>query len=146
MWYHDHAMHITAVNAYYGQAGFYILTDPAEEARYRLPRGRYDIPLMLQSKQYRANGDLVSPAGEKDSLFGDVIHVVRAANHTSETQLSLVVVEWSTLALPKSRASQVPLQVIGCICQQSIPAILRRGWDYSKASVHDRRIGRWIHE
>ncbi|KAF8533373.1 Cupredoxin [Trichophaea hybrida] len=75
MWYHDHAMHITAVNAYYGQAGFYILTDPAEEARYRLPRGKYDVPLMLQSKRYQANGDLFSPAGETESLYGDVIHV-----------------------------------------------------------------------
>ncbi|KAI5820067.1 oxidase cueO precursor [Pyronema omphalodes] len=75
MWYHDHAMHITAVNAYFGQAGFYIIHDPVEEARYRLPSGKYDIPLMLASKRYQANGDLFSPAGETQSLFGDVIEV-----------------------------------------------------------------------
>ncbi|KAI5791529.1 Cupredoxin [Pyronema domesticum] len=75
LWYHDHAMHITAINAYYGQAGFYILNDPVEEAKYNLPSGKYDIPLMLASKRYKANGDLYSPAGEVDSLYGDVIEV-----------------------------------------------------------------------
>lgn len=69
-------MHITAVNAYYGQAGFYILYDPAEEARLALPAGKYDIPLMLQAKQYQSNGQLFSPENERTSLYGDVIHVV----------------------------------------------------------------------
>lgn len=76
MWYHDHAMHLTAVNAYYGQAGFYIVYDPEQEAQLALPQGDYDIPLMLLSKQYRADGTLFSPVGETDSLWGDVIHVV----------------------------------------------------------------------
>ncbi|KAI5791979.1 Cupredoxin [Geopyxis carbonaria] len=75
LWYHDHAIHITAVNAYYGQAGFYILQDPAEEARLGLPQGRYDVPLMLQAKQYQSNGQLFSPESERTSLYGDVIHV-----------------------------------------------------------------------
>lgn len=75
LWYHDHAIHITAVNAYNGQAGVYILSDPEEEARLKLPDGEYDIPLVLQSKQYKKNGDILTPENERDSLFGDVIHV-----------------------------------------------------------------------
>jgi hypothetical protein len=76
MWYHDHAIHITALNAYYGQAGFYISYDPQQERDLRLPQGKYDIPLMIQSKKYKSNGDLFSVEGETTSLYGDVIHVV----------------------------------------------------------------------
>lgn len=74
LWYHDHAAHITAENAYFGQAGFYILRDPAEDS-LGLPSGKYDVLLGLASKQYNADGTLFSPAGETTSLWGDVIHV-----------------------------------------------------------------------
>ncbi|KAK9793626.1 putative Cupredoxin [Seiridium cardinale] len=76
MWYHDHALDITAVNAYFGQAGAFIIHDPAEDA-LGLPSGygTYDIPLILTAKQYESDGTLLSPAGETDSLYGDVVHV-----------------------------------------------------------------------
>ncbi|OZJ01355.1 hypothetical protein BZG36_05703, partial [Bifiguratus adelaidae] len=76
LWYHykDHAVDHTAENAYFGQAGFYILTDDIEPTQ-GLPSGKFDVPLALSSKQYQQNGELVSPAGNVDSLFGDVIHV-----------------------------------------------------------------------
>jgi bilirubin oxidase len=76
LWYHDHAVSITAENAYFGQAGAYIVSDPLEDA-LGLPSGygKYDIPLVLASKQYNNDGTLFSTAGETDSLFGDIIHV-----------------------------------------------------------------------
>ncbi|KAK4204631.1 putative bilirubin oxidase precursor [Triangularia verruculosa] len=76
MWYHDHAVHITAENAYMGQAGVYLVHDPAEDA-LNLPSGygEYDIPLVLAAKQYNADGTLFSTIGERISLWGDVIHV-----------------------------------------------------------------------
>ncbi|KAH7089359.1 bilirubin oxidase precursor [Auriculariales sp. MPI-PUGE-AT-0066] len=74
LWYHDHAFEITAVNAYFGQAGFYILHNPAE-ADLGLPQGQYDVPLMLNSRFHKSNGQLVSPAGETTALYGDVISV-----------------------------------------------------------------------
>ncbi|KAF2275287.1 bilirubin oxidase [Westerdykella ornata] len=76
LWYHDHAMHVTAENAYFGQAGCYIITDPGEDA-LGLPSGygQFDIPLALTSKFYNADGTLRSTEGEDDSLWGDVIHV-----------------------------------------------------------------------
>ncbi|KAL8388113.1 hypothetical protein RB595_009451 [Gaeumannomyces hyphopodioides] len=76
MWYHDHAVAVTAENAYFGQAGAYIIEDPAESA-LNLPSGygEFDIPLIITSKQYNNDGTLFSPAGERDSLWGDVIHV-----------------------------------------------------------------------
>ncbi|KAH8886064.1 Cupredoxin [Thozetella sp. PMI_491] len=75
LWYHDHAVDHTAENAYFGQAGAYIIHDAAEDA-LNLPSGYgvHDIPIILASKQYQNNGDLFSPALETTSLYGDVIH------------------------------------------------------------------------
>ncbi|KAK3337684.1 Cupredoxin [Cercophora scortea] len=76
LWYHDHAIDHTAENAYFGQAGGYILHDPAEDS-LGLPSGygQFDIPLILSAKQYNNDGTLFSPAAETTSLYGDVIHV-----------------------------------------------------------------------
>jgi FtsP/CotA-like multicopper oxidase with cupredoxin domain len=78
LWYHDHAIDHTAENAYFGLAGAYLINDLEENERLpTLPRGyrEYDFPLVLASKQYNKDGTLFSPAGETDSLFGDVIQV-----------------------------------------------------------------------
>ncbi|EAA27114.3 bilirubin oxidase precursor [Neurospora crassa] len=77
LWYHDHAIDHTAENAYYGQAGAYILHDPSIESPLGLPSGygTFDIPLILSAKQYTSSGSLFSPADETTSLYGDVIHV-----------------------------------------------------------------------
>lgn len=66
----------TAENAYAGQAGAYIITEPEEDA-LGLPSGygEYDIPLVLGAKQYNADGSLFSLVNEDVSLWGDVIHV-----------------------------------------------------------------------
>ncbi|RDW80808.1 hypothetical protein BP5796_05506 [Coleophoma crateriformis] len=74
LWYHDHALAHTAENAYFGQAGLYIMHDPDED-RLNFPKGKYDVPMVLSSKQYKSNGDLFSPASETVSLYGDVIHM-----------------------------------------------------------------------
>ncbi|KAJ1336168.1 bilirubin oxidase [Microdochium nivale] len=76
LWYHDHAVHKTAENAYFGLAGAYILDDPAE-ASLGLPSGygTFDIPLVLTSKFYNNDGTLKSTVGETDSVWGDVNHV-----------------------------------------------------------------------
>ena len=75
LWYHDHAIHITALNTLSGQAGLYILSDAEEEARLALPDGVYEIPLVLQSKQYQSDGDIVLPGQVQGAIYGDVIHV-----------------------------------------------------------------------
>ncbi|KAI0447314.1 Cupredoxin [Xylaria telfairii] len=76
LWYHDHALGITAENAFFGLAGAYILTDPAEDA-LGLPSGygEFDIPLILSAKFYNQNGTLQSQLQEETSTWGDVIHV-----------------------------------------------------------------------
>ncbi|KAK5132087.1 hypothetical protein LTR08_000337 [Meristemomyces frigidus] len=74
MWYHDHAEGHTASDAYYGQAGVYIIYDPEEDA-LGLPTGNYDVPLTITDKVYQSNGDLASPNSDTMNFFGDVIQV-----------------------------------------------------------------------
>lgn len=56
-WYHDHTMDLTAEHVYKGLAGFYILHDPAEDS-LDLPSGAYDVPLLLQDKQFNSDNTL----------------------------------------------------------------------------------------
>jgi spore coat protein A, manganese oxidase len=61
MWYHDHAMGQTRLNVYAGLAGFYILRDLLEE-RLNLPKGKYEVPLLVQDKSFTEDGQLFYPA------------------------------------------------------------------------------------
>lgn len=60
MWYHDHAMGETRLNVYAGLAGFYILRDSLEQ-RLNLPKGDYEIPLLVQDKSFNSDGSLFYP-------------------------------------------------------------------------------------
>jgi FtsP/CotA-like multicopper oxidase with cupredoxin domain len=76
LWYHDHAVHHTAQNAYMGLAAFYI---SSEGLNLPLPKGKYDVPLMIQDKIFAQDGSLIYDESgedgdaENDSLYGDVI-------------------------------------------------------------------------
>lgn len=67
LWYHDHRLDFTAPNVYAGLTGFYLLfdefdsndeQDPNPQA-FRLPSGKYDIPLILHDVQFDQNGQVV---------------------------------------------------------------------------------------
>ncbi|HUB51174.1 MAG TPA: multicopper oxidase domain-containing protein [Terracidiphilus sp.] len=63
LWYHDHAMGINRLNIYAGLLGLYIIRDEAEEA-LGLPRGDFEIPLVLCDRKFTIDGQLaydVSP-------------------------------------------------------------------------------------
>ncbi|MGI6685209.1 MAG: multicopper oxidase family protein [Bacillota bacterium] len=60
LWYHDHAVGITRLNVYAGLAGFYLIRDKLEE-RLNLPKGSYEIPLMIQDKLFNEDGSLFYP-------------------------------------------------------------------------------------
>ena len=55
LWYHDHTHHHSSRNNYMGLNGLYIIEDPAEE-ELNLPKGKYDIPLVLQDRSFRRDG------------------------------------------------------------------------------------------
>ncbi|HTA16835.1 MAG TPA: multicopper oxidase domain-containing protein, partial [bacterium] len=75
LWYHDHAMGSTARNNYAGLAGMYIIRDAYEDGLH-LPRGRYEIPLMLRSRAFNTDGSLAYPGAQtSDEVYGDVTDV-----------------------------------------------------------------------
>ncbi|KAF2643829.1 bilirubin oxidase [Massarina eburnea CBS 473.64] len=74
IWYHDHTEHETAENAYRGQEGGYIITDPQEQA-LNLPKGNYDVMLAIAAKAYNADGSLKWDTNSGAGLWGDIIQV-----------------------------------------------------------------------
>jgi spore coat protein A, manganese oxidase len=81
LWYHDHCIGLTRLNMYAGLAGFYLIRDE-EESGLNLPSGKYEIPLLLQDRQFRANGSLLYPKVKNGThpiwiqeFFGDVVCV-----------------------------------------------------------------------
>ena len=75
LWYHDHAVHHTAENAYMGCAAFYFTRDELED-ELPIPSGtRYEVPLMIQDKIFTKNGNFVFDDEGHSGLFGDVILV-----------------------------------------------------------------------
>jgi spore coat protein A, manganese oxidase len=85
LWYHDHAIGLTRLNIYAGLAGFYIIRDPKERL-LNLPKGEFEIPLMIQDRSVREDGTLVYPKQPQKpvqgidpsvvpSFFGDMIVV-----------------------------------------------------------------------
>lgn len=81
LWYHDHAIGITRLNIYAGLAGFYLIRDEVEDA-LNLPSGEYEIPLMIQDRQFNPDGSLLYPSAKNGTkpvwiqeFFGDTICV-----------------------------------------------------------------------
>jgi len=81
LWYHDHALGITRLNVYAGLAGCYLIRDDEEDA-LNLPRGPYEIPLLIQDRKFGVDGSLLYPPPQNGThpmwmqeFFGDMICV-----------------------------------------------------------------------
>lgn len=75
MRYHDHAMHDTALHVWKGLTGTYIIQDDIEDS-LPLPKGAYDIPLMIQDRQFASDGSLVyNDNRAHNGVKGDIILV-----------------------------------------------------------------------
>jgi spore coat protein A, manganese oxidase len=64
LWYHDHTLGMTRNNVYSGLAGLYLLRDDNEMAMIannQLPSGPYEVPLVMQDRMFKLNGDLAYP-------------------------------------------------------------------------------------
>jgi spore coat protein A len=78
LWYHDHAMGINRLNIYAGMLGLYIIRDAVEDA-LDLPRGRYEIPLVLFDRFLTTQGQLHYPVSRRPEapwvpeVFGNCI-------------------------------------------------------------------------
>jgi spore coat protein A len=60
LWYHDHTMGINRLNVYAGLLGLFTIRDPKEDA-LNLPRGPYEIPLIIYDRSFRRDGRLDYP-------------------------------------------------------------------------------------
>ena len=98
LWYHDHALGITRINVMSGLAGFYLLRDPGpwdgttpltatnldEYLTQTFEYGISEIPIAIQDRTFKANGELWFPEVGLDpsvhpywmpEFFGDTIMV-----------------------------------------------------------------------
>jgi FtsP/CotA-like multicopper oxidase with cupredoxin domain len=73
LWYHDHTLGVTGRNVYMGLAGMYLL-EGADEAGLNLPKGEFDVPLVIQDRQFAADGSLVY-TGNVAGMVGDTLLV-----------------------------------------------------------------------
>ena len=69
LFYHDHAMGITRLNAVAGLTGLYLIRDELEDSLH-LPRGACEIPLVLFDRSFRPNGQIHYPVSgySRDTL------------------------------------------------------------------------------
>ena len=64
LFYHDHAMGITRLNTVAGLTGAYLIRDQFEDS-LNLPRGAYEIPLILFDRSFHNDGRLYYPVSGK---------------------------------------------------------------------------------
>ncbi|MGH8556633.1 MAG: multicopper oxidase family protein, partial [Methylococcales bacterium] len=85
LWYHDHRLDFTAANVYAGLDGFYFLFDEQDSgnendpnpAAWRLPSGRYDIPIILHDVLFDNDGQVVFNPFNTAGILGDQVTVNR---------------------------------------------------------------------
>jgi FtsP/CotA-like multicopper oxidase with cupredoxin domain len=73
LWYHDHTHHHTSRNNYMGLSGVYIIEDE-DERDLNLPRGKFDIPLVLQDRAFKSDGSFRFN-DHHDAVTGDTLLV-----------------------------------------------------------------------
>jgi FtsP/CotA-like multicopper oxidase with cupredoxin domain len=74
LWYHDHGVMHTAPDVYMGLAGQYWLQDDLEIS-LPIPKGRYDIPLIVQDVMLDSDGTKLWNDNDQSGIFGDIILV-----------------------------------------------------------------------
>jgi spore coat protein A len=85
LWFHDHALGATRLNVFAGLAAAYILRDEfdtgAEPNPIGIPGGAYEIPLVIQDRQFNSDGTFFYPTSDIEGVtwigeyFGDVMLV-----------------------------------------------------------------------
>jgi spore coat protein A len=85
LWFHDHGLGATRLNVFAGLAAAYILRDEFDTGREPNPIGipgdQYEIPLVVQDRQFNSDGTLLYPTSDIPGLswigeyFGDVMLV-----------------------------------------------------------------------
>jgi spore coat protein A, manganese oxidase len=80
LWYHDHALGINRLNIYAGLLGAFFIRDDVEDA-LNLPKGKYEVPLVLCDRMLYPDGQLNYPVSPDPNapwipeVFGDAFLV-----------------------------------------------------------------------
>jgi spore coat protein A len=80
LWYHDHTLGINRLNVYAGLLGAFFIRDATEDA-LNLPKGEYEIPLLICDRLFDKEGQLYYPSSPKPDapwvpeVFGNAILV-----------------------------------------------------------------------
>ena len=80
LFYHDHTMGINRLNIYAGLQGLYFIRDEVEDS-LNLPRGKYEVPLLIYDRFLLPDGQLEYPVSPKPKapwvpeVFGNAILV-----------------------------------------------------------------------
>ncbi len=80
LFYHDHTMGINRLNIYAGLQGLFLIRDDHEDS-LNLPKGKYEVPLLICDRMLRTDGSLEYPtSGDAKSpwvpeVFGDAMLV-----------------------------------------------------------------------
>lgn len=85
LWFHDHGLGTTRLNVFAGLAAGYIIRDEfdtgAEPNEIGIPGGAYEIPLVIQDRQFNPDGSMLYPTSIIPGVtwigeyFGDVMLV-----------------------------------------------------------------------
>jgi spore coat protein A len=85
LWFHDHGLGATRLNVFAGLAAAYILRDDfdtgLEPNPIGIPGGAYEIPLVIQDRQFNPDGTFLYPTSDIEGVtwigeyFGDVMLV-----------------------------------------------------------------------
>jgi spore coat protein A len=80
LWYHDHALGINRLNVFAGLLGVFLVRDGIEDS-LNLPKGKYEIPLVIYDRIFDRQGQLSYPVSADpkspwtSDVFGDAILV-----------------------------------------------------------------------
>jgi spore coat protein A len=80
LWYHDHALGINRLNVYAGLLGAFFIRDNVEDS-FHLPKGKYELPLILYDRLLTRHGQLLYPVSPDPQspwvpeVFGNAILV-----------------------------------------------------------------------
>ncbi|WP_096698851.1 multicopper oxidase family protein [Polaromonas sp. AER18D-145] len=80
-WYHTHAHELTAEQAYHGLASFFLVDDDDQRRVSKaldLQLGVTDLPLVIQDKQFDAQGRLLYKPGAHEAMMGWLGDIVLA--------------------------------------------------------------------
>ncbi len=80
-WYHTHAHELTAEQAYHGLASFFLVDDDDQRRLVKaldLQLGVTDLPLVIQDKQFDAQGKLLYKPSVHDAMMGWLGDIVLA--------------------------------------------------------------------